>query len=1444
MDVPPVVVETEGTPLADSTPPPELPMPSALDQVGWPEALFLAWLAGMLIVAGLLVGQYLRMRRLLRSGSAVTDEAILDILGDAQEALGMRRGVKLLTTDRLSSPILFGLLKPRIVLPASALENLSHEQLKPIFLHELTHFRRRDLWVNWVQVALQTAYWFHPLVWLANIRLRRERELIVDDVVLSHLGGERQTYGHSLMSVLKLAARRSLLAPGYVGIVETKGGMAGRLQRILDERRKLSVRLGLLSAILLVALGFVLVPQARSDSPNGPAPEETPDAPAMTDTKWGQASKGLRCRLSTVPRHRGVGVWFKLEVENLSNADIHLPYEPLAGVTWMLSWVKVAPGCRLTATRADGVKGDTSAFDRGICGPGHPKYDPHGTNLPPLAIPKRSVWSRDFGISPHTTRKSRATYPGKYSFEFELTSPESPKYWRGSVRSNPLVVEVPPRKGRPEHEGIREGKAPVETRDEGGDEGKGDGRATPPEADANAEGRSAKAELPHVVELREEPFRGGEDIPKLPLILNMGPTHPQYDVYEHNYEAIETARKAAPKTARGQLRQRLSNTKASLSVRAVYAALLVEWQDGHGRAFFERHACDPDGEYAVIWTIGHKVSAKLPWVQELMVKVLKDRTVVTHSSRYGTAKRQVRVLGAGVGEFPARLAQVGSVASASPLRDLLRERPRGLDTRMIMKALGELGDVRAEPLLLDVLRKHRRHDYVFAAYALARIKSKKAVPVLLSHLNDRKSIYALKMYGDKAVIPDLERALPTLDPEVAAIAQLAILKLKGGDPVPQLLEHLNDRAFLQRTSVVGWLLRLKDRRAIPAMINVLAEEPDWYRRKVAIWFLRDVRTREGVDGLIANLDTEFSGLERHPKEGDIDQNQEYRNEIADALEELTGQQFRLDKEKWLTWWAQARDAWVPVETKEGDEVGDVVPVEHYRQGARVEADKGEDGQLVEAVQAFRTEARARFSNRLSGPVIDAGPLARPGTFGGTLKLDSRESDDNTTALVLLGQEQMLKLVKAKELLIFIRVFPSAEDAGEFALGRAFAGSAPTPFLLERARKYFRQKDTPGDLCFGPDLFVRDNVTVWFGCDDGNQALAVSKYVDKCLRELGEDNRLEEAELPDVPDWDPEPPAPAALPSATLRSSLKDPAKLKALLEKDPSMAKFRFPAGWAPLHSASSDGDKAVVELLLQYGADVNAKNDNGRYALHYAARGGHHEVAELLMVRDSLVDVADENGQTPLHVAVERGIAGYDVALLLLKSKAKVNAKDMWKRTPLHYARRAKVASLLLREGAKVDARDEVGRTPLHSRRSPEVLQLLFKHGAEVDAGDNKGRTPLHHAASGAAGEAVILFLLKNGAAIEARDKTGMTPLHCAAAAGRLESVNLLLRQGCAVNPKDKDGKTPLDHAKRVFSKTRRGAQWQVQPVLDRLRKARAISTADEEYDPALVPIQLEADK
>ena len=125
-----------------------------------------------------------------------------------------------------------GLFRPVILLPRSLAEQLPPAQLRAVLLHELFHLRRGDVWVNCAQALLQIVYWWHPLLWLANARIRRVREEAVDDAVMLALKEDAETYAPTLLEVAKLALHRPLASLGLVGILESRSSLRQRIERL------------------------------------------------------------------------------------------------------------------------------------------------------------------------------------------------------------------------------------------------------------------------------------------------------------------------------------------------------------------------------------------------------------------------------------------------------------------------------------------------------------------------------------------------------------------------------------------------------------------------------------------------------------------------------------------------------------------------------------------------------------------------------------------------------------------------------------------------------------------------------------------------------------------------------------------------------------------------------------------------------------------------------------------------------------------------------------------------------------------------------------------------------------------------------------------------------------------------------------------------------------
>jgi hypothetical protein len=172
-----------------------------------------------------------------------------------------------------------------------------------------------------------------------------------------------------------------------------------------------------------------------------------------------------------------------------------------------------------------------------------------------------------------------------------------------------------------------------------------------------------------------------------------------------------------------------------------------------------------------------------------------------------------------------------------------------------------------------------------------------------------------------------------------------------------------------------------------------------------------------------------------------------------------------------------------------------------------------------------------------------------------------------------------------------------------------------------------------------------------------------------------------------------------------------------------------IPREMTGLHLAAYFGVKAILQLLLEKGAAVDAADSTGRTPLHQASKNGHVDVVKLLLEKGAAVDAANSYGETPLYLASAYGHV--DVVKLLLEKGAAVDAADSYGRTPLYWASskgHIDVVKLLIKKGAAVDAANNNGRTPLYQaslNRHVKVVTLLQDRGANTTTTNRE--TPLY---------------------------------------------------------------------------------------------------------------------
>jgi bla regulator protein BlaR1 len=147
-------------------------------------ALLWLWLLGAAMLAGRVLISTLSLARATAHAKPVVDPVVLERLRRCGEAMRIRRLPLLVETPAVSTPALHGLIRSRVLLPPGFTTAFSAEEQRFVFLHELAHVRRHDLWLNWLIATLQILHWFNPLVWFAFARWRIDREIACDAAAL------------------------------------------------------------------------------------------------------------------------------------------------------------------------------------------------------------------------------------------------------------------------------------------------------------------------------------------------------------------------------------------------------------------------------------------------------------------------------------------------------------------------------------------------------------------------------------------------------------------------------------------------------------------------------------------------------------------------------------------------------------------------------------------------------------------------------------------------------------------------------------------------------------------------------------------------------------------------------------------------------------------------------------------------------------------------------------------------------------------------------------------------------------------------------------------------------------------------------------------------------------------------------------------------------------
>ena len=249
------------------------------------QIFFFLWLTGALLLFVRKLTVYQSFVKYVDAGSRpLEDIGLLENFGHIMEQNRIKGAVDLYVNSLVSSPLLIGFLRPRIILPHTS---LSESDFYYTALHELTHYRRRDMFYKWLSQLTVCLHWFNPCVYLMSREINRLCELSCDERVIATLSDNaRKSYGTTLVNAVGAGGSyKDTLAS--VTLHESKELLKGRLNAIMQYKKcsKPIKFITLLVTGILLGAATVLGAYAAPDSHTAADAADAPlsAAPSRSD---------------------------------------------------------------------------------------------------------------------------------------------------------------------------------------------------------------------------------------------------------------------------------------------------------------------------------------------------------------------------------------------------------------------------------------------------------------------------------------------------------------------------------------------------------------------------------------------------------------------------------------------------------------------------------------------------------------------------------------------------------------------------------------------------------------------------------------------------------------------------------------------------------------------------------------------------------------------------------------------------------------------------------------------------------------------------------------------------------------------------------------------------------------------------------------------------------
>ncbi|ETI68757.1 M56 family metallopeptidase [Neobacillus vireti] len=268
---------------------------NALADTGIISAIFTYDIAAMLWIIGVssillyILCVNIMMMVKLKKCSVCEKEDLIGILEVGKSKLKINSKIKIIYSNSSKSPAVYGMIRPKILIPEELIDKLTPEEFRFVLSHELNHIKNKDLVVNTLLMIVKAIYWFNPLIWYSLNQVKQDCEVACDASVINTLKTEEvKKYGQTIINMLRLFSEKKSTT-GTLGYASKDNKR--RIIMITQFKKSSAICAVLaLSLTIMVGCSSTIKPGSSDVSPNGNS-DTTSSTPSVEETSQDEATQ-------------------------------------------------------------------------------------------------------------------------------------------------------------------------------------------------------------------------------------------------------------------------------------------------------------------------------------------------------------------------------------------------------------------------------------------------------------------------------------------------------------------------------------------------------------------------------------------------------------------------------------------------------------------------------------------------------------------------------------------------------------------------------------------------------------------------------------------------------------------------------------------------------------------------------------------------------------------------------------------------------------------------------------------------------------------------------------------------------------------------------------------------------------------------------------------------